>query len=151
MHQDIKSKLPTRVSQTPNPTTPNSLSGTRAINCCYVFCANTYRIPRNRVTETNPINLLDEQPWGTDIPGSTRRRKTLAWATDQLPRNVVLCGPGKDYKWNGPTQEGNGLMPRSSVRSRTISRNRPFSPRPAPSNVGIDWDGVGGFPYDKLS
>jgi hypothetical protein len=54
-------------------------------------------------------------------------------------------GSGKDYEWNGPTREGNGLVPRLSVESCTIPRNRTTFPRLAPSNVGIVQGRVGRF------
>jgi hypothetical protein len=60
--------------------------------------------------------------------GSTRRRKTLAWGHGPVaPQARLIVDRTKIASENGPTQEGNGLVPGSSVGLRTISRNRPFS------------------------
>jgi hypothetical protein len=61
------------------------------------------------------------------------------------PARPSRRGPGKDYEWNGPTREGNGLEPKLSVGSCITPRNHPTFPRLAPSDVGMVQGRVGEF------
>jgi hypothetical protein len=97
-------------------------------------------------TETKRNTCSQVRAVGDRYPsGPLEGERPLHGATDQLPPRVVLSWAGQKPQVKWPTQEGSGLMPRSSVGLRAISKNYLFSPRPVLSNVGIDRDGVGGF------
>jgi hypothetical protein len=52
---------------------------------------------------------------GQISPRSDRRRKTLAWGHKRVtPQGCLVVGRTKTTSENGPTQEGKGIVPRSS-------------------------------------
>jgi hypothetical protein len=48
-------------------------------------------------------------------PGPLEGENPCVGPQTSRPARSSHRGPGKDYNWNGPTQEGNGLAPGSSV------------------------------------
>jgi hypothetical protein len=71
--------------------------------------------------------------------------RPLHGATVQLPRMVVSSWAGQrpQVKWADPRRQW--ARTRIVRGLRAISMNHSTFPRPAPSNVGVDQDGVGGF------
>jgi hypothetical protein len=73
-------------------------------------------------------------------PGPLEGERPLHGSTDQLPHKVVSLLVGQR-----PQVRRQLARTRIVCGLRTISRNRLFFPRPVPSDVGIDRDGVSVF------